>query len=61
MKEYFKRQIEQGADTFFYGIERQEPFTISMMRHTGSLASFPANLEYVRQLNDDWPLFKEIE
>lgn len=61
MIEHFKNQIEQGAEMFFYGLERQEPFTVSIMRHKGSLDSFPANLEYVRHLNDDWPLFKETE
>ena len=62
MKEHFKNQIEQGAsEMFFYGMERQEPFTVSIMRHKGSIDSFPANLEYVRHLTDGMPLFKEQE
>ena len=60
MKEYFKNQIEQGAEMFFYGLERMEPFTVSIMRHKGSLDSFPTNLEYIRHLTEDWPLFKEV-
>jgi hypothetical protein len=60
MKEHFKNQIEQGAtEMFFYGLERQEPFTVSIMSHKGSLDSFPNNLEYVRHLTDGMPLFKE--
>ena len=62
MKEHFKHQIEQGAtEMFFYGLERQEPFTVSIMRHKGSIDSFPTNLEYVRHLTDGMPLFKEQE
>ena len=62
MKEHFKHQIEQGAtEMFFYGLERQEPFTVSIMRHKGSIDSFPNNLEYVRHLTDGMPLFKEQE
>lgn len=59
--EYFKNQIEQGAiEMFFYGLERPEPFTISIMSHKGSLDTFPTNLEYVRHLTDGMPLFKEV-
>ena len=58
--EHFKNQIEQNAEMFFYGLERSEPFTISIMRHKGSLDSFPTNLEYIRHLTEDWPLFKEV-
>ena len=62
MKEHFKNQIEQGAaEMFFYGLERREPFTVSIMSHKGSIDSFPANLEYVRHLTDGMPLFKEQE
>jgi hypothetical protein len=61
MNEHFKNQIEQGAEIFFYGIERELPFTVSIMRHKGSLDTFPANLEYVCHLTDDWPLFKEVQ
>jgi len=61
MNEHFKNQIEQGAEMFFYGLERLEPFTISIMRHKGSIDNFPTNLEFVRMLSEDWPLFKEIQ
>ena len=61
MKEHFKNQIEQGAEIFFYGLERPEPHTVSIMRHRGSLDDFPTNLEYVRHLTDGMPLFKEQE
>ena len=60
MKEHFKNQIDRGFEVFFYGLER-DPLNISIMRHKGSLEDFPTNLEYVRQLTDDWPLFKEVE
>ncbi len=60
MKEYFKNQIEQGTEIFFYGVEREEPFTISIVSHKDSLDNFPTNLVYVRHLTDDWPLFKEV-
>lgn len=59
MKEHFSKQIEEGAkEMFFYGLERPEPFTVSIMRHKGTLDTFPA-LEYVRHLSDGIPLFKE--
>ena len=62
MNEYFKNQIEGGAtEMFFYGLERPEPFTISIMSHKGTLDKFPANLEFVRMLAESTPLFKEIE
>lgn len=60
MKEHFKKQLDEGAiEMFFYGLERPEPFTISIMRHKGALDSFPTNLEYIRHLSDGIPLFKE--
>jgi hypothetical protein len=60
--EYFKSQIDQGAtEMFFYGLERPEPHTVSIMRHRGTLDTFPTNLEYVRHLTDGVPLFKETE
>jgi len=60
--EYFKSQIDQGAtEMFFYGLERPEPHTVSIMRHRGTLDIFPTNLEYVRHLTDGVPLFKETE
>ena len=61
MLEHFRNQIEQGVEIYFYGLERPEPHTISIMRHKGGLDSFPKNLEYIRQLTDDWPLFKEVK
>lgn len=62
IKEYFKNQVDQGAvEMFFYGLERPEPFTISILRHRGTLDTFPANLEYVRHLTDSVPLFKEVQ
>jgi hypothetical protein len=58
MNEYFKSQLEQGAtDQFFYAIEREGNLTIQ--RHRGTLDTIP-NLEYVRQLTDGVPLFKEM-
>ena len=60
--ESFKAQIDGGAkEMFFYGLERAEPFTISIMSHKGTLDSFPTNLEFVRMLAESTPLFKEVE
>jgi len=59
IEQHFKNQIEQNAKMFFYGIEHETPFTVSIMRHKGSLDSFPTNLEFIRMLSEDWPLFKE--
>ncbi len=62
MIEHFKSQIEEGAtEMFFYGLETQDPHTLRIMRHRGTLDSFPTNLEYVRHLTDGVPCFKEIE
>ena len=62
MKEHFTKQIEQGAtEMFFYGLERQEPFTVSIMNHKDTLDNFPTNLEFIRMLSDSMPLFKETE
>ena len=56
--EYFKSQIEQGAtEQFFYAIEREGNLTIQ--RHRGTLDTFP-DLEYVKNLTDGVPLFKEM-
>ena len=45
MKEHFAKQLEQGAtEMFFYGLERSEPHTVSIMRHKGTLENFPTNL-----------------
>jgi len=60
--ELFKKQVDDGAtEMFFYGLERAEPFTISVMRHKGTLESFSANLEFVRMLSESIPLFREVE
>jgi hypothetical protein len=62
IEEHFKNQVNEGAtEMFFYGLERPEPFTISIQRHRGTLDTFPTNLEYVRHLTDGVPLFKEVE
>lgn len=62
IQEIFKSQIDRGAtEMWFYGLERPEPHTISIMRHKGSLDTFPDNLEFVRFLTPSNPLFKEIE
>lgn len=59
--EIFKAQIDNGAtEMFFYGLERLEPHTVSIMRHKGTIDSFPTNLEFVRMLAESTPLFKEI-
>ena len=60
-KELFQAQIDGGAtEMFFYGLERPEPHTVSIMRHKGTLDSFPANLEFVRMLAESTPLFREV-
>jgi len=60
-KELFKAQLDKGAtEMFFYGLERPEPHTVSIMRHKGTLDSFPANLEFVRMLAESTPLFREV-
>lgn len=60
--EIFKPQIDKGAtEMFFYGLERAEPFTVSIMSHKGTLDSFPTNLEFVRMLAESTPLFKEVD
>ena len=62
IQEIFKNQIDGGAtEMFFYGLERPEPHTVSIMRHKGSLDTFPSNLEFVRFLTPSNPLFKETE
>lgn len=60
--ELFKKQVVGGAtEMFFYGLERSEPHTLSIMRHKGTLDSFPTNLEFVRMLGESTPLFREVE
>lgn len=62
MKEHFTKQVEQGArEMFFYGLERPDPHTVSIMSHKGTLDSFPSNLEYIRHLSEGMPLFKETQ
>lgn len=62
--EYFKKQIEAGTEIFFYGLEREPEqegsIVASIMRHKGTLDSFPTNLEFVRMMTENTPLFKEI-
>jgi len=59
--ELFRARIDGGAtEIFFYGLERPEPHTVSIMRHKGTLDSFPANLEFVRMLAESTPLFREV-
>ena len=59
--ELFRAQLDKGAtEMFFYGLERPEPHTVSIMRHKGTLDSFPANLEFVRMLAESTPLFREV-
>ena len=61
IQDIFKSQIDGGAtEMFFYGLETAEPYTLSIMRHKGSLDTFPTNLEFVRYLTPSNPLFKEV-
>lgn len=58
---HFKNQLDDGArEMFFYGLEREEPHSVSIMRHKGSLDNFPTNLEFVRMMTESTPLFREI-
>lgn len=62
LSEIFKAQIDKGArEMFFYGLERKEPFTVSIMSHKGTLENFPTNLEFIRMMTESNPLFKEVE
>ena len=62
LTEIFKAQVDSGAtEMFFYGLERPEPHTVSIMRHKGTLDSFPTNLEFVRFMTPSNPLFKEAD
>jgi hypothetical protein len=59
MKDYFKNQLDQGArEMFFYGLESHDQTQIDIKSHKGTLDTFP-KLEYVRQLSEGIPLFKE--
>lgn len=63
IQEIFKNQIDGGAtEMWFYGLERPAPHNmhnISIMRHKGSLDTFPTNLEFVRMMTPSNPLFRE--
>lgn len=60
MKEYFENQINQGAtEMFWYALERS-PFELSMMRHKGTLDTFPVNVEFVKMVSESVPIFKEV-
>lgn len=62
VQEWFNKQIEGGAtEMFFYGVETTEPYTLRIMRHRGTLDSFPTNLEFVRMVTDGTPLFREMQ
>jgi hypothetical protein len=66
ISEHFTKQIEQGAtEMFFYGLESGygpiENMKINITNHKGALDTFPTNLEFVRMLSENMPLFKEIE
>ena len=63
MKEHFVKQLEQGAtEMFFYGIETivQDlvEIKIKIKSHKGTLDTFP-DLEYVRHMTENIPLFRE--
>ena len=66
ISEHFTKQIEQGAtEMFWYGLEAGsdlvENIKINITNHKGALDTFPTNLEFVRMLSENVPLFKEIE
>jgi hypothetical protein len=66
ISKHFTKQIEQGAtEMFFYGLETGsgsiENMKINITNHKGTLDTFPTNLEFVRMLSENVPLFKEIE
>jgi len=66
MNEHFKNQIEQGAtETFWYGLEAGSylvgEIKINITTHKGALDTFPTNLEFIRMLSENVPLFKEVE
>ncbi len=63
--EYFKKQIEAGTtEVFLYGLEKEPEqegnIVASIMRHKGTLDSFPTNLEFVKMMSDSIPLFREV-
>ena len=64
--EYFKNQIEQGAtEMFWYGLETGsypvENIKINITNHKGALDTFPTNLEFIRMMSENVPLFKEVK
>ena len=66
INEHFKNQIEQGATkTFWYGLETGsypvENIKINLTTHKGALDTFPTNLEFIRMMSENVPLFKEVE
>ena len=66
ISEHFTKQIEQGAtEMFWYGLETGsylvENMKINITNHKGALDTFPTNLEFIRMLSENVPLFKEVE
>ena len=65
INEHFKNQIEQGATkTFWYGLETGSypvEIKINLTTHKGALDTFPTNLEFIRMMSENVPLFKEVE
>jgi len=65
IQEHFKKQIEAGTEIFFYGLDRgteqDGSIVASIMRHKGSLDTFPTNLEFVKMMTESTPLFKEVK
>ena len=64
--EHFTKQIEQGAtEMFWYGLEEGsnlvENIKINITNHKGTLDTFPTNLEFIRMMSENVPLFKEVE
>lgn len=60
MNQYFQQQIDKGAtEMFWYALERSQ-FELSIMRHKGTLDSFPTNVEFVRMASESMPVFKEV-
>ena len=58
MKEYFEEQNNQGATIFFYALEKRQENSIEIKNYKGDLDDFPT-LEYVRDLANGIPLFKD--
>ena len=60
IQEIFKNQIEKGFTELFYAVEKQEPLSVNVLSHKGTLDTFP-ELIYIRHLSNGIPLFKEQE